>query len=92
LTDQGYEIDFLAVGEESQSGDAIALRFGNLNGDRSDQFIMVIDGGSKADGEKLVEHIQKYYKTDYVNAVLLTHPDADHASGGCLCKTNPILI
>jgi beta-lactamase superfamily II metal-dependent hydrolase len=81
LTNQGYEIDFLAAGEESKSGDAIALRFGNLKGDRSDQFIMVIDGGSKADGEKLVEHIQKYYKTDYVNAVLLTHPDADHASG-----------
>ena len=26
----GYEIDFLAVGDGEKSGDAIALRFGNL--------------------------------------------------------------
>jgi hypothetical protein len=30
----GYEIDFLGVGEESKSGDAIAIRFGNLHGAR----------------------------------------------------------
>lgn len=81
MSDPGCEIDFLAVGENSRSGDAIALRFGNLYGERSEQFVMVVDGGSKADGEKLVDHIKTYYKTDSVDVVLLTHPDADHAAG-----------
>ncbi|MGB0466910.1 MAG: hypothetical protein ACPGF7_05165 [Pontibacterium sp.] len=26
----GYEVDFIGVGQESKSGDAIAIRFGNL--------------------------------------------------------------
>ncbi|MBF4307570.1 MBL fold metallo-hydrolase, partial [Vibrio anguillarum] len=41
----GYEIDFLGVGEESKSGDAIALRYGNLHGHRDEQTVVVIDGG-----------------------------------------------
>lgn len=77
----GYEIDFLAVGEESQSGDAIALRFGDLYGSRNEQNVVVIDGGFKDTGEKLVKHIKHYYETDYVDLVISTHPDADHASG-----------
>lgn len=38
----GFEIDFLPVGEEGKSGDAIALRFGNLFGQRSEQMVVVI--------------------------------------------------
>jgi len=77
----GYEIDFLAVGKEGQSGDAIAFRLGNLYGDRKEQFIVIIDGGFKESGEQLVNHIKKYYQTNDVDLVILTHPDADHASG-----------
>ena len=78
----GFEIDFLAVGKEGQSGDAIALRFGNLYGKREEQFIVVIDGGFKESGEQLVNHIKKYYDNKgIVDLVVLTHPDADHASG-----------
>src|SRR5580693_2236869 len=76
----GFEIDFLPVGE-GRSGDAIALRFGNLTGERKDQVVVVIDGGFKESGEKLVEHIKSYFNTDYVDTVISTHPDADHASG-----------
>lgn len=77
----GFEIDFIPVGEGEESGDAITLRFGNLFGDRNEQTVVVIDGGFKETGEKLVKHIQRYYQTDHVDLVVSTHPDADHAAG-----------
>jgi beta-lactamase superfamily II metal-dependent hydrolase len=73
----GYEIDFLPVGNGDKSGDAIAIRYGN----EGNYKIMVIDGGTKESGEELVNHIKTYYKTDYVDYVVNTHPDQDHASG-----------
>jgi len=77
----GYEVDFLAVGEREKSGDAIALRFGNLYGKRSEQMVVVIDGGYQESGKALVSHIKYYYDTDVVDLVVSTHPDRDHASG-----------
>lgn len=77
----GYEVDFLAVGDEGKSGDAIALRFGNLEGSRSEQTVVVIDGGYIKSGEDLVSHIKSHYLTDVVDLVILTHPDSDHTSG-----------
>lgn len=78
----GYEVDFLAVGEGEMSGDAIAVRFGDLDSrDRRDQVVLVIDGGRQDSGQSLVEHIRQHYETDYVDLVVNTHPDADHASG-----------
>lgn len=76
-----WEVDFLAVGEGEKSGDAIALRFGNLAGPREQQAVMVIDGGTKDSGESLVQHIQNCYETSIVDIVVSTHPDMDHASG-----------
>lgn len=77
----GYQIDFLAVGEESKGGDAIAIRYGNLHGPRSEQTVIVIDGGYTASGERLVEHIKTHYGTDHVDIVVSTHPDQDHVCG-----------
>ena len=77
----GYEVDFLPVGEGEKSGDAIALRFGNLLTDPPQQTVFVIDGGFQDSGKALVSHIQKYYKTTHVDVVVSTHPDNDHASG-----------
>lgn len=77
----GYELDFLGVGEESKSGDAIALRFGNLHGTRQEQTVVVIDGGFKATGEALVEHIRSHFHTERVDIVISTHPDQDHING-----------
>ncbi|MEK9159261.1 MAG: MBL fold metallo-hydrolase [Patescibacteria group bacterium] len=76
-----YQIDYMAVGDGERSGDAIALRFGNLNGPRSEQVVIIIDGGFKESGEALVEHVKTHYGTDVVDLVILTHPDCDHASG-----------
>jgi beta-lactamase superfamily II metal-dependent hydrolase len=77
----GYEIDFLGVGEESKSGDAIALRFGNLYGSREEQTVVIIDGGFKSTGTALVNHIRSHYGTDMVDIVINTHPDQDHING-----------
>ncbi len=52
-----FEVDFLAVGKESQSGDAIALRYGDF-ADRDSYRIVVIDGGVKETGTELVDHIK----------------------------------
>lgn len=77
----GYEIDVLAVGEKSNSGDAIAIRYGDLSGGRESQTVVVIDGGYKADGERLVAHIKEHYGTEKVDLVISTHPDQDHING-----------
>ncbi|HWB12775.1 MAG TPA: hypothetical protein VG826_26350 [Pirellulales bacterium] len=77
----GFEVDFLPVGEGEKSGDAIALRAGNLSGPRNEQFVMVIDGGTLDSGDALVEHIQTVYGTNRVDLAISGHPDGDHASG-----------
>ena len=40
----GYEVDVIGVEKESKSGDAIAVRWGNLHGSRNEQKVMLIDG------------------------------------------------
>lgn len=77
----GIEVDFLAVGEESKCGDAIAIRYGNFMGPRSEQTVVVVDGGTMESGEKLIEHIRQHYGTDQVDYVFATHSDNDHVSG-----------
>ncbi len=73
----GYEIDFLPVGNGEKSGDAIVVRYGYPGQYK----IMVYDGGTKESGQALVDHIKKYCNTDYVDYVVNSHPDGDHASG-----------
>jgi len=77
----GYEIDFMPVGEGERGGDAIAFRYGNLHGERSEQVIGIIDGGTKDSAEQLIEHIKKYFQTEQVDVVISSHPDSDHSSG-----------
>lgn len=77
----GYEVDFLGVGNESKSGDAIAIRFGNLHGRRDEQTVVVIDGGFSDTGTELVEHIRTHFGTDTVDLVISSHPDQDHING-----------
>ena len=73
----GYEIDFIPVGEGEKNGDAIAMRITK----NEETEIYVIDGGTKASGEALVQHIKEYYGTDRVDYLISTHPDMDHISG-----------
>lgn len=81
----GIEIDFLPVGEKSKSGDAICIRWGynlcDTTGKTRNQRVLVIDGGYSENGDAIVEHIQKYYGTSHISAVINTHPHRDHISG-----------
>lgn len=72
------EIEFLPVGDGCKPGDAIVVRYG----DASAYEIMVIDGGNLDSGKAIVSHIRKYFGYDaVVTHAVVTHPDADHASG-----------
>lgn len=75
-----YEIEFLPVGESSKSGDAILIRFGKLNVP-SEQRVILIDGGTRDTGEKIVEKIRNNYSTNSIDLIISTHPDADHSFG-----------
>ena len=77
----GFEIDFLPVGNNSKGGDAIAIRFGEINSETPNQKIIIIDGGYKETGEKLKKLVKNTYKSNVIDLVILTHPDQDHASG-----------
>ena len=77
-----YEVDFLGVvSDSSKSGDAIVIRYGNLSGNRNDYKVILIDGGFKSTGDKIVEHIQNYYETTKIDLIISTHPDQDHING-----------
>jgi beta-lactamase superfamily II metal-dependent hydrolase len=78
----GYEVDFLPAERGSKSGDAIALRLGDLNaGDRDDQFVAIVDGGYTESGHALVEHVMQHYKTEVIDVVISSHLDEDHIQG-----------
>lgn len=74
-----FEIEFLPVGDASKAGDAIVVRY---DGGDGDFYLMVIDGGNVDSGKEVVRHIHKYYGEKAIVAhAILTHCDADHASG-----------
>jgi beta-lactamase superfamily II metal-dependent hydrolase len=71
------EIEFLPVGEGSKAGDAIVVRYGTVDSYE----LMIVDGGHGESGELLVEHIKEHFGDSAISHVVLTHSDADHASG-----------
>lgn len=75
-----YEVDVLAVGKETRSGDAMVFRYGDFT--RPGGFrVVVFDGGFQDSGEELVAHIRRWYGTNVVDLQILSHPDADHVNG-----------
>jgi glyoxylase-like metal-dependent hydrolase (beta-lactamase superfamily II) len=71
------ETEFLAVGEGTKAGDAIVIRYGDVNAYQ----LMLIDGGHAETGEDIVAHLKKHFWNPVLEHVVLTHSDADHASG-----------
>ena len=72
------EIEFMPVGTGSKAGDAIILRYGTP----VDYKLMLIDGGNAESGDAVVAHLKSHYGPAVrLEHVLLTHSDADHASG-----------
>ncbi len=72
-----YEIDLHKI-DEKTSGDAISIRYVVNNAST----IMVVDAGYQSTGKSVVENIKSYYDSPtYINHVVATHPDGDHAGG-----------
>jgi glyoxylase-like metal-dependent hydrolase (beta-lactamase superfamily II) len=72
------EIEFLPVGDGSRPGDAIVVRYGEVNAWE----LLVIDGGNLESGKELVSHVKNNFGYNaVVRHALVTHPDIDHASG-----------
>jgi beta-lactamase superfamily II metal-dependent hydrolase len=75
---RSYEVEFLAVGEASKSGDAIVVSWVEANGYRR---IVIVDGGYQTTGEKIVQLVHDRFGRDYIDLVISTHPDDDHTNG-----------
>lgn len=73
------EIDFLWVGEETKTGDAIGCRF--THPQTGEPVVVLIDGGFIETGDRVVEHVKNYYGTSTIDLVICTHPDDDHIRG-----------
>ncbi|QOX62378.1 MBL fold metallo-hydrolase [Anoxybacterium hadale] len=78
-----YEIDFIGVNEES-SKDAAATCLRFYSQELGRYVIIVYDGGFAVHGKAMVKLIKKYYtdeKFPYIDIVICSHSDDDHASG-----------
>jgi len=72
------EIEFLPVGEKSNAGDAIVVRYGSDDAYK----IMLVDGGHTETGEEIIEHLKKHFgQNPVLEHVVITHSDSDHACG-----------
>lgn len=72
-----FEIDMLNVG----AADAILLHlYSKINGNEW-EYVILIDAGNECDGEKVLDHIKKYYKQQYIDLAICTHCDSDHYGG-----------
>lgn len=72
-----YEIDFISVGDSN--GDAIAIRYRNAAGGYS---IHLVDAGFSDTAGKIIAHFETYYGApSWIDHLVLTHADRDHASG-----------
>src|SRR5262245_50473120 len=76
-TIMGYEIEFFPVGDASKAGDAITVRYG----EPPNYSVVIIDGGTDASGEAIVDHVRAVYGNVLHIDVINTHPDADHSCG-----------
>jgi len=75
------QVVFLPIGEKS-CGDAIALRFGDLDSkDPNKIWTVLIDGGYTGDWEKVYKLMKDNFKTGFIDLVVSTHPDQDHING-----------
>lgn len=73
-----YLIRFSQVGNGSKGGDAILIR---LFDDNDGEHLVLIDGGYKETGDKIIKYIRSECSTLHIDAVFNTHPDRDHISG-----------
>ncbi|QHC57535.1 MBL fold metallo-hydrolase [Rathayibacter sp. VKM Ac-2760] len=73
------EIEFLPIGEETDTGDAILLHF--TEPATAVDRVVLIDGGFAETGEAVAAHVRRYYDRSHLDLVVCTHPDNDHIAG-----------
>jgi beta-lactamase superfamily II metal-dependent hydrolase len=73
------EIEFIPIGEEVNTGDAILCHFTEpvTGTDR----VVIIDGGFVDTSDDIVKHLAAWYGRSSVDMVVCTHPDDDHING-----------
>lgn len=73
-----FEIDMLDV----KAADAFLVHayVRQPSGDEY-EYVVLVDAGNEGDGEKILNHIQKYYSQQYIDLVVITHCDSDHYGG-----------
>lgn len=73
------EIEFIPIGEEVNTGDAILVHFTEpeTGADR----VLLIDGGFVDTSESIMSHVRKYYGRTSIDLIVCTHPDDDHING-----------
>lgn len=81
------EIDLLAVGDGTKSGDAILIRYGDLDSGGRNQTVILIDGGYKNTARDIKRILEDYYRCKnsdgkyVIDLMILSHPDLDHVGG-----------
>ena len=73
------EIEFIPVGNETNTGDAILCHFTEpgIGVNR----VVLIDGGFSDTASQIVNHVRQYYGTRTIDLMVCTHPDDDHING-----------
>ena len=71
---KNYQIEMLDVG----NADAFIISYEEDNGK---QKLVLIDAGRYSDGEKIKNHLKKYYLNRTVDLAIVTHCDNDHFGG-----------
>ena len=69
-----YHIEMLSVG----AADAFIIYIIDEN-DREN--LVLIDSGNYSDGQKIINHIRRYYDNPVIDVAVVTHPDDDHYGG-----------
>lgn len=73
-----FEIDMLDV----KAADAFLIHaYAKQPSGYEYEYVVLVDAGNEGDGEKILNHIQKYYTQQYIDLVVITHCDADHYGG-----------
>lgn len=73
------EVDFIPVGDKTDTGDAILSRFTEpVSGTER---VILIDGGFTDTADDIAAHVQQYYGTSRIDLMVCTHPDDDHING-----------
>ncbi|MBG6192021.1 glyoxylase-like metal-dependent hydrolase (beta-lactamase superfamily II) [Arthrobacter sp. CAN_A212] len=73
------EIDFLPVGDKTDTGDAILCHFTDPG--TATERVMLIDGGFHETSAAIGAHVRRYYAASRIDLMVCTHPDDDHING-----------